>query len=147
MLEELPETLDETYERMLRNIHKANRAARLCPSPVAMPRGSRSSSSGYRACGRLAIDFGTATSGGISMLNPNWGWEDQQQAVLSTCSSLVSVVDQEGTQVVQFSHFSVKDLHRQGLPVQIWTSRIFTFISILEPSHAIFAKIRETVGS
>ena len=42
-------------------------------------------------------------------LNPDWQWEDQEQAVLLTCSSLITVVDKDGDQVIQFSHFSVKE--------------------------------------
>jgi len=99
MLEELPETLDEAYERMSRNIHKTNRdhAHRLLQCFTVAVRPLQVTEHAEV----LAIDFGTATpaTGGISKLNPKWWWEDQQQAVLSTCSSLISVVDQEGTQV------------------------------------------------
>ena len=42
-------------------------------------------------------------------MNPNWRWADHHQAVLSTCSSLIAIVDDDGSQVVQFSHFSVKE--------------------------------------
>lgn len=38
-----------------------------------------------------------------------WRWEDQEQAVLSACSSLISIVESKGSRVVQFSHFSVKE--------------------------------------
>jgi ankyrin repeat protein len=56
----------------------------------------------------LALDF-DAVKGGIPQLNTNWRWGDHEQAVLSTCSSLVTVVPGEETPVVQFSHFSVKE--------------------------------------
>jgi hypothetical protein len=56
----------------------------------------------------LAFDFDEA-KGGIPKLNSNWRWEDHEQAVLSTCSSLVTVVPNSGSPVVQFSHFSVKE--------------------------------------
>jgi ankyrin repeat protein len=56
----------------------------------------------------LAFDFDEA-KGGIPKLNPNWRWEDHDQAVLSTCSSLVTVVPNDGSPIVQFSHFSVKE--------------------------------------
>jgi hypothetical protein len=92
---------------MLRNIHKANRdpAHRLLQCLTVAARPLRVT----ELAEVLAIDFETATFGGTSKLNPNWRWEDQQQAVLSTCSGLISVVDQEGTQVIQFSHSSVKE--------------------------------------
>ena len=70
----------------------------------------------------LAIDF---SAKGIPKLNPGWRWEDHEEAVMSTCSSLVIIVDDkdegedksedgnkdknEDSRVVQFSHFSVKE--------------------------------------
>jgi ankyrin repeat protein len=57
----------------------------------------------------LAIDFDAARREGIPKLNPNWRWVDHHQAVLSTCSSLIAIVDDGDSQVVQFSHFSVKE--------------------------------------
>ena len=56
----------------------------------------------------LAFDF-DATNGGIPKLNSKWRWEDHEQAVLSTCSSLITIVPVDDSQVVQFSHFSVKE--------------------------------------
>ena len=56
----------------------------------------------------LAFDFDD-TKDGIPKLNLNWRWEDHEQAVLSTCSSLVTVVPNRGSPIVQFSHFSVKE--------------------------------------
>jgi ankyrin repeat protein len=137
MLDELPETLDETYERMLRNIHKANRdhAHRLLQCLTVAVRPLRVT----ELAEILAIDFGTASSGGTSKLNPNWRWEDQQQAVLSTCSSLISVVDQEGPEVVQFSHFSVKEFLTSPRLASS-NSDISRFHIHLEPAHTILAK-------
>jgi cytohesin len=45
----------------------------------------------------------------IPGFNEDWRWEDPLDAVLSTCSSLVSVVNKRGGPVIQFSHFSVKE--------------------------------------
>jgi len=56
----------------------------------------------------LAFEF-DAAKGGIPKLNTNWRWEDHEQAVLSTCSSLLTIVGSGGSGVVQFSHFSVKE--------------------------------------
>ncbi|KAH9986506.1 hypothetical protein BJV77DRAFT_1070932 [Russula vinacea] len=55
----------------------------------------------------LAVDFGAA--GGIPKLNEDWRWKDQEQAVLTACSSLIAVVDFRDSQIVQFSHYSVKE--------------------------------------
>ena len=54
----------------------------------------------------LAFDF---TAEGIPKLNESWRWEDQEEAVTSACSSLVTIVKDGGSRVVQFSHFSVKE--------------------------------------
>ena len=54
----------------------------------------------------LAFDL---SPGGVPKLNADWRWENQEEAVLSACSSLVSVITEDGSRVVQFSHFSVKE--------------------------------------
>jgi ankyrin repeat protein len=41
--------------------------------------------------------------------NADWRPEDAEEAILSACSTLVSVVDVDGSKVVQFSHFTVKE--------------------------------------
>ena len=57
----------------------------------------------------VAFEFDEA-QGGIPTYRAAWRLDDQTQAVLSTCSSLVTIVDQGWRgQVVQFSHFSVKE--------------------------------------
>ena len=56
----------------------------------------------------LAFNFDEAP-GGIPTLNADWRREDQERAVLSTCSSLITVVHDGDSRVVQFSHFSVKE--------------------------------------
>ena len=137
MLEELPETLDETYERILRDINKANRdhAHRLLQCLTVAVRPLRVT----ELAEVLAVDFGTASRGGKSKLNTDWRWEDQQEAVLSTCSSLISVVDEYGALVVQFSHFSVKEFL---ISSRIGGSNVDVsrFHILLEPAHTILAK-------
>src|SRR5437879_10687179 len=110
-MEELPESLDETYERILKEIRKPNQdhARRMLQCLVAAVRPLRVA----ELAEVLAFDFG---SGGTPKLNPGWRWEDHEEAVMSTCSSLVMIVgdkakgDDEGTveasRIVQFSHFS-----------------------------------------
>jgi len=107
MLDELPETLDETYERVLKEINKSKRghAHRLLQCLTVAVRPLRIA----ELAEVLAVDFGTTSGGKTPNLNPDWRWEDQKQAVLSTCSSLIAVVGENGDQVVQFSHFSVKE--------------------------------------
>jgi ankyrin repeat protein len=58
----------------------------------------------------LAFEF-DAAQGGIPKYRAALRLDDQTQAVLSTCSSLVTIVDvaRNNRQVVHFSHFSVKE--------------------------------------
>jgi ankyrin repeat protein len=137
MLEELPETLDETYERILRDINKANRghAHRLLQCLTVAIRPLRVA----ELAEILAVDFGTAACGGTSKLNTDWRWADQQQAVLSTCSSLISIVDEDGSQVVQFSHFSVKEFLTSSRLASS-SANVSRFHILLEPAHTILAK-------
>jgi len=104
ILEELPESLDGTYERILMEIRKSNQgyACRLLQCLVAAVRPLRVD----ELAEVLAIDFNAE---GIPKLNPAWRWEDQEEAVMSACSSLVIVVEGRGSRIVQFSHFSVKE--------------------------------------
>ena len=107
ILDDLPETLDETYKRVLKDINKANQkhAIRLLHCLTVAIRPLRVD----ELAEVLAIDFDAARQDGIPKLNPNWRWTDHHQAVLSTCSSLIAIVGDEECQVVQFSHFSVKE--------------------------------------
>jgi ankyrin repeat protein len=106
-LKELPESLDETYERILREIKRPSRdhARRLLQCLVVAIRPLRVE----ELAELLAYDFDATEGGGIPEVNPNWRWEDHEQAVLSTCSSLIAVVRDGRHRVVQFSHFSVKE--------------------------------------
>jgi hypothetical protein len=137
MLKELPETLDETYERILRDINKANRdhACRLLQCLTVAVRPLRVA----ELAEVLAIDFGTASRGERSKLNTDWRWEDQQEAVLSTCSSLISIVDEKGSQIVQFSHFSVKEFLTSSRIVSS-SGDVSPFHILLEPAHTVLAE-------
>jgi hypothetical protein len=103
-LHDMPRTLDETYERALLEIDEDMRqdAQRLfqCLSVSIRPLRVE------ELAEILAIRFDV---GEPPMLNPDWRLGDAEEAVLSVCSNIVSVVDVPGSQVVQFSHFSVKE--------------------------------------
>ena len=106
VLSQLPATLDETYARMLKDIGKTNEfyAHRLlqCLTVAQRPL------SVEELAEILALDFGAEE--GLPELKENWRWKDQQDAVLSMCSSLVVIVlDDRRYPIVQFSHFSVKE--------------------------------------
>jgi ankyrin repeat protein len=137
MLKELPETLDETYERILRDINKANRdhAHRLLQCLAVAVRPLHVA----ELAEVLAVDFGTAPREESSKLNLDWRWEDQEAAVLSTCSSLISVVDKYGFQIVQFSHFSVKEFLISSR-VASSSADVSPFHILLEPAHTVLVK-------
>ena len=105
-LRELPTSLDETYERLLKEIATANRhhAYRLLHCLTVARRPLRIE----ELAEVLALDFDEAKDG-IPELKEDWRWEDQKETVLSTCSSLIAIVDDGHHSVVQFSHFSVKE--------------------------------------
>ena len=104
ILKELPESLDETYERILGEIRKPNQrlAHRLLQCLVAAVRPLRVK----ELAEVLAVDFNAE---GGPRLYEGWRWEDKEEAVMSACSSLVMIVKDGDSRVVQFSHFSVKE--------------------------------------
>ena len=103
-LDELPDTLDETYDRTLEEIGKQNweYAHRLFQCVVAASRPLRVE----ELAEFLAFDFDTVST---PTLREDWREEDPAHAVRSTCSSLLAVVNVDGSSVIQFSHFSVKE--------------------------------------
>ena len=105
-LAELPETLDETYRRTLREIKKPEWeiAHRLFQFVAVACRPLRVK----ELAELLAFDFDT---GQIPEFHEGWRLEDPVDAVLSTCSSFLAIVDggYPSGNVVQFSHFSVKE--------------------------------------
>src|SRR5947208_5915104 len=103
-LDELPKTLDETYERALQDIDAQNweYAHRLFQCVSAASRPLRVE----ELAEFLAFDFSTEP---IPTFVADWRSEDPVHAVLSTCPSLLSVVDGTGSSVIQFTHFSVKE--------------------------------------
>ena len=91
----------------------------------------------------LALDF-DGTDDGIPVLNKGWRWDDKEQGILSTCSSLIVVVDgyvdQFGdTRVVQFAHFSVKEFLTSDRLADM-KADISRFHIRLEPAHTIIAQ-------
>ena len=105
-LDQLPESLDDTYLRVLSQIPQANQAHahRMLQCLVVAVRPLRVE----ELAELLAFEF-DAAPGGIPKYRAAWRLDNQTQAVLSTCSSLVTIIPWNGRQVVQFSHFSVKE--------------------------------------
>jgi len=105
ILAELPESLNETYERILLEINNAKRkhAHRLLQCLTVASRPLRVE----ELAEILAVNFDAGEA--IPKLNADWLPEDPEQTVLSVCPSLVEIVNLDGTMVVQFSHPSIKE--------------------------------------
>ena len=111
-LDELPETLDETYQRTLREINKAEwefahrmfQFIAVASRPLFVE----------ELAELVAFDF---AAGPIPKFHEGWRLEDPVDAVLSTCSTLLAIVDggclsnylYVAGKIVEFSHFSVKE--------------------------------------
>lgn len=140
VLDELPITLDDTYERALQGIPREKRqhAHHLFQCLVAAIRPLRVE--------ELAEIF-TIKFDADSALRLMEGWrpENPEEAVLSTCSTLIAVIEDKGSKIVQFSHFSVKEFLTSD---RLWTSD-FEYIRFyhipLDAAHAILAQACLTV--
>jgi ankyrin repeat protein len=136
VLSELPQTMDETYERVLNEIEafKRHQAHRLLQCLVVAIRPLRIE----ELAEILALDFDN-TRDGLPQLIEDWRWDDQEEAVLTTCSSLITVVNDDSQRVVQFSHFSVKEFLTSGR-LAAPSAEVSHFRILPEPAHTVIAK-------
>ena len=140
-LEELPESLDETYERMLSRIRKPNRrnAHRLMQCLVVAVRPLRLK----ELAEILAFDFNAE---GIPKLNVGWRWEDQENLlydVMSACSSLVMINMDGDSPVIQLSHLSVREFltaNRPADPLADPTGDVSLCHIRLKTAHKVLAQ-------
>ena len=142
ILERLPKTLDETYERILKDINEDNReyARRLLHCLAVSIRPLRVE----ELAEILAFDFDDAHEG-IPKFHAGWRWKDKEDAVLSTCSSLIAVVDSRDfigrmSRVVQYSHFSVKEFLISDRLASS-TPDVSRYHIIPGPAHTILAQV------
>src|SRR6266702_3373481 len=105
-INELPDSLDETYERILKGIHKTNRGSvqRLLQCLTVAIRPFR-----VDELAEILTFDPDAIEEQFLTFNADRRSEDQEQEVLSACPSLITIVDSDGSRVVQFSHFSVEE--------------------------------------
>ena len=134
-LEGLPKTLDETYERILQGIPEEKRgdAHRIFQWLTVSFRPLRVE----ELAEVFAIDFDVEPSG-IPKFDPSWRPSDAQANVLSTCSTLITVVDVRGEQAVQFAHFSVKEYLTSDRIANL--APVSNFHVLLKPAHTLLAK-------
>jgi len=135
-LDELPETLDETYERILQGIPKKMRkdahrifqwimvsSRPLCVEELAEV---------------FAINFDEEVSG-IPKFEPSWRDSNAETAVLSACSTLVAIVDGGWRgKTVQFSHFSVQEYLTSDRIAN--AEHVSRFHIHPKPAHTLLAK-------
>jgi ankyrin repeat protein len=107
-INELPDTLDETYQRVLKGVHKTNQGhvQRLLQCLAVAFRPLRVDE--LAAILTFDPDANEIEVGDVPTLDAA-SMEDQEQELLSMCPSLITIVDNRGSRVVQFSHFSVKE--------------------------------------
>jgi len=139
-LNELPITLDDTYERMLQGMpkEKFEHASRLFQCMVAAVRPLRVE----ELAEIFAIDFGPNAA---PNLVEGWRPENPAEAVLSTCSTLITIIDDGDSKVVQFSHFSVKEFLTSERLQTSTVGDIRQYHIPLEPAHTILARSCVTV--
>jgi ankyrin repeat protein len=100
-LDELLESLDETYDRILLKIDKEKQANayQILQCLVVSIRPLRIE--------ELIEIFGARTV--EETIPADWRPENAEEFILSACSTLVTVVNVNDNKVIQFSHFSVKE--------------------------------------
>jgi len=139
-LNELPVTLDDTYERILQGIpkEKSHHACRLLQCIVAARRPLRVE----ELAEIFAIEFGPND---VPNLVAGWRPENPEEAVLSACSTLIAIIEDEGAKTVQFSHFSVKEFLTSDRLQMSDVGNICQYHIPLEPAHTILARACLTV--
>ena len=100
----MPNTLNKAYDRALEEIGKHNwqYAHRLFQCVAAASRPLHVE----ELVEFLAFDFDTDST---PILRDDWREEDPVQTVRLTCSSLLSIVEVDGSSIIQFANFSVKE--------------------------------------
>jgi Ankyrin repeats (3 copies) len=139
-LNELPTTLDETYERALEGIPKEKRqhAHRLFQCLVVAIRPLRVE----ELAELFAIEFDRDAGHNFK---ESWRPENAEDAVLSACSALIAVIENKGSKVVQFSHFSVKEYLTSDRLRTSEVGNVRHYYIPLDVAHTILARACLTV--
>ena len=135
VLNNLPKTLDETYGRTLLGIDEEKReyAQRLFRCLMVSIRPLRVK----ELAEILAIHFDEEA---LPTFNTYWRPACAEETIISVCSSLIVIVDRGGHQVVQFSHFSVKE-YLTSDRLKTADERLSYYHILPEPAHTILAHI------
>jgi ankyrin repeat protein len=135
VLNDLPKTLDETYGRALLGIDEEKRehaqqlfrCLTMCIRPLRVE----------ELAEVFAIRFNKT---GLPTFNAAWRPDNVEEAVISACSSLIAIVDMDGSRVVQFSHFTIKEfLTSERLAMA--EERLSYYHILPEPAHTLLAHV------
>ena len=134
-LNTLPKTLDETYERILQGIpevmrmdaHRMFQWIMVSSHPLGVE----------EVAEVFAINFDEEMSG-IPQFEPSWRDANAEAAVLSACSTLVTIVDDWRGKRVQFSHFSVQEYLTSDRVAN--AGHVSHFHIHPKPAHTLLAK-------
>ena len=129
--EELPKTLDTTYGRILLGVDNGKREyARRLLQCIAV---SFRPLLVEELAELLAIRLDTGEE-----YHSDWRPEDAHQAVFSACSSLITVVNVDGSPVIQFSHFSVKEFLMSSR-LSIAAENLSCYHILLQRAHTVLS--------
>jgi len=85
----------------------------------------------------LAFDF---DAGSTPKLREDWRVEDPLEAVLSTCSTLLALVNVEDSLVIQFSHFSVQEFLTSSRFIEHCDTTSSRYHVSMTPAHTLVAQ-------
>jgi ankyrin repeat protein len=85
----------------------------------------------------FTIEFNADT---MLNLKENWRPENPEEAVLSACSTIISIIEYEGSKMVQFSHFSVEEFLTSDRIRSSEDTNIRHYYSPLDFAHTILAR-------
>src|SRR5258708_6261085 len=136
-LAELPETLDEAYERTLRGIQEADWgfAHRVFQFVAVASRPLHAKELAML----FPFDF---KAGSIPKLLEDWRLEDPADAILSACSTLLSIADGGFGlgNIIQFSHISVKEFLTSTRLAKVTDSIPRRYHISMIPAHTLVAQ-------
>ena len=133
-MDELPGTVDETYEHILQDIPDAKwECTHLLLQCVLV---ARRPLLVEELAEFLAFDF---KAGPIPKFRAGWRPEDPEDGLLSTCSGLLSVVEADGSRIAQFSHASVKEFLTSNR-IAIRGDHISRYRLFMTPAQTIVAR-------
>ena len=140
ILRTLPFTLDDTYERILKNIKESKRkyAQYIFQflTVSARPLSVQELAEVFAIC-----SDGSEESAGALKLEPSRRVQDAEAAVRTACPSLISVDDVHGEKRVRFSHFSVREFLTSVRPDDPHSTHLSSYRVIPQLAHTFSAKL------